>query len=103
MPIEAVRTARALRRGDQVDEMSGIAGVLVKTNGDSPVPGILFIALGVFLLLFTLGILQIELVLRGWPLLLIAFGAWRLYESVQKRDAIPERSTSNAYHLDDVE
>lgn len=103
MPIEAVRTAGAMRRGEQVDEMSGIAGVLVNTSGDSPVPGILFIALGVFLLLFTLGILQIELVLRGWPLLLIAFGAWRLYESVQKRDEIPERRTSSSYHLDDVE
>jgi hypothetical protein len=103
MPIEAVQTARAMRRGEQVDEMSGIAGALVKTNGDSPLPGILFIAVGVFLLLFTLGILQIELVLRGWPLLLIAFGAWRLYESIQQKDAIPDPRTPSAYHLDDVE
>jgi TM2 domain-containing membrane protein YozV len=103
MPIEAVRTAQAVRRGEPVDELSGIAGALVNTHGDSPVPGIVFITLGVFLLLFTLGILQVDVVLRGWPLLLIAFGAWRLYASVQSKDSVPERRTPGGYPLDDLE
>jgi len=103
MPVEAVRTARAIRRGEQVDEMSGIPGVLMANNSDSPVPGILFIAMGVILLLFTLGILQVDLVLRGWPLLLIAFGVWRLYASVQSKDSPPDRRASGTYHLEDRE
>ncbi len=103
MPVEAVRTARAIRRGEQVDEMSGIPGALMANSGDSPVPGILFIAMGVILLLFTLGILQVDLVLRGWPLLLIAFGVWRLYTSVQSKDSPPVRRTPATYHLDDQE
>jgi TM2 domain-containing membrane protein YozV len=85
MPIEAIRTAQALRRGETVEEMSGIIGALFANRSSSPVPGILFIALGVFLLLFTLGILELEMVLDGWPVLLIGLGVWRLYAAV-KRD-----------------
>ena len=88
MPIEAVRTAQAIRRGEEVKEMSGIVGALFDASNDSPVPGILFIVLGVFFLLFTFGILRAELVFRAWPLVLVGLGAWRLYASIRKRDEL---------------
>ena len=86
MPIEAVRTAQAIRRGEEVKEMSGIVGALFDASNDSPVPGILFIALGVFFLLFTLGVLRAEVVLRAWPLIIVGLGVWRLYASVRRRE-----------------
>jgi hypothetical protein len=88
MPIEAVRTAQAIRRGEDVKEMSGIVGALFDANNDSPVPGILFIALGVLFLLFTLGILRAELVFNAWPLILVGLGAWRLYASIRRREEL---------------
>jgi hypothetical protein len=88
MPIEAVRTARAIRRGEEVKEMSGIVGALFDSSGDSPVPGILFIVLGVFFLLFTFGILRAEVVFQAWPLALVGLGVWRLYASVRRRDEV---------------
>jgi len=88
MPIEAVRTAQAIRRGEEVREMSGIVGALFDASNDSPVPGILFIALGVFFLLFTLGILRAELVFKAWPLVLVGLGVWRLYASTRKREEL---------------
>jgi hypothetical protein len=88
MPIEAVRTAQAIRRGEQVKEMSGIVGALFDASNDSPVPGILFIALGVVFLLFTLGVLRAELVFKAWPLILVGLGVWRLYASTRKREEL---------------
>ncbi len=86
MPIEAVRTAQAIRRGEEVKEMSGIVGALFDAGNDSPVPGILFIALGILFLLFTLGILEAELVFKAWPLMIVGLGVWRLYASTRKRE-----------------
>jgi hypothetical protein len=88
MPIEAVRTAQAIRRGEEVQEMSGIVGALFDSSSDSPVPGILFIALGVFFLLFTLGVLSAEMVFRASPVGLVALGVWRLYASIRKREEL---------------
>jgi hypothetical protein len=88
MPIEAVRTAQAIRRGEEVKEMSGIVGALFDASNDSPVPGILFIALGVVFLLFTLGVLRAELVFKAWPLILVGLGVWRLYASTRKREEL---------------
>jgi hypothetical protein len=86
MPIEAVRTAQAMRRGEEVKEISGIVGALFDASDDSPVPGILFIALGVLFLLFTLGVLSAELVFKAWPLMIVGLGVWRLYASTRKRE-----------------
>jgi hypothetical protein len=97
MPIEAVRTAQAMRRGEEVKEMSGIVGALFDANNDSPVPGILFVALGVFFLLLTLGVLRAELVFKAWPLIIVGLGVWRLYASTRKREELSryeQRATS---------
>lgn len=86
MPIEAVRTARAIRRGEEVKEMSGVVGALFDAGNDSPVPGILLIALGVLFLLVTLGVLRVELIFKAWPLMIVGLGVWRLYASTRKRE-----------------
>jgi hypothetical protein len=99
MPIEAVRTAQAIRRGEQVKEMSGIVGALFDSSSDSPVPGILFIALGILFLLFTLGILDAELVFKAWPLMIVGLGVWRLYASTRKREE-PSRHAPQATSYD---
>ncbi len=95
MPIEAIRTAQALRRGETVEEMSGIVGALFANRSSSPVPGILFIALGVFLLLFTLGFVELDDVIDGWPVLLIGVGVWRLYAAVRREE---RQVTEDALH-----
>ncbi|MDA1235178.1 MAG: DUF5668 domain-containing protein [Acidobacteria bacterium] len=100
MPIEAVRTAQAMRRGEEVKEMSGIVGALFDANNDSPVPGILFIALGVFFLLLTLGVLSAELVLKAWPLIIVGLGVWRLYASTRKREELSRyEQPATSYNL----
>lgn len=82
MPIEAFRTAKAMRRGEKVDELSGLIGELMRSSSESPAVGVIVIAVGVLLLLFNLGVIRFEAVLPFWPLLLIGFGAYRLYMSI---------------------
>jgi len=79
MPIEAVRTAQAMRRGEQVDELSGVAGPLLRASSNSPVVGVALILFGVFALLLNLEIFRFEDIRPFWPLILIAFGAYQLF------------------------
>ena len=83
MPIEAIRTAQAIRRGEQVEEMSGLPGALFRPADKSAVPGVVLIAVGVFLLLMSLGVIDLEDLLPGWPLLIIGYGVYRLYRSLR--------------------
>lgn len=85
MPIEAYRTAQAMRRGETVDEMSGLVGALFQSTSRSPVGGILVIGFGVLMLLFTLEVFRLRDVAPYWPILLIIFGIWRLYAAVKLR------------------
>lgn len=85
MPIEAYRTAQAMRRGETVDEMSGLVGAIFNSTSRSPVGGIVVIALGVLMLLFTLEVFRLRDVAPFWPILLIAFGVWRLYVAIRAR------------------
>jgi hypothetical protein len=81
MPIEAYRTARALQRGEPVNEFSGLLAVFQRSN-QSPVGGVLLIALGVVFLLHTLGYWRLADVARFWPVLVIVLGVYMLYRSV---------------------
>lgn len=83
MPIEAIRTAQALRRGEKVEEMSGLVGALFQPSSGSPIAGIALIAVGILLLLFSLGVIQLETVLPAWPLLIIGYGVFRLYRALR--------------------
>ncbi len=87
MPIEAVQTARALRRGEELDDMSGLLGT------SSPVGGVVLIALGVVFLLHSLGYWRLADFVRFWPLALIALGAHILYRRVKEQSAA--RQTEN--------
>ena len=78
MPIEACRTARALKRGEEVDEFSGLLS-LVFAGSQSPAVGITLIALGIVFLLHSLGYWRIESLAPYWPLSLIALGIYMLY------------------------
>ncbi len=89
MPIEAYRTATALRRGETVDEMSGLVGAIFQPNTRSPVGGVVIIALGVLLLLFTLGVFNLKDVAPYWPILLIVLGVWQLFRAVRTRAEEP--------------
>lgn len=78
MPIEASRTAKALQRGDPVDEFSGLLS-LVHVGSRLPAVGITLIVLGLAFLLQSLGYWRIPSLLPYWPVSLIALGIYMLY------------------------
>jgi hypothetical protein len=77
MAFEAYHTARRRRAGEPVDEYSSILNLTGGRN-HVPVAGIVLIGLGALLLLHTLDLLDFEYVMRFWPVLLIAAGAYLL-------------------------
>ena len=81
MPIEAFRTARAMERGEPVDELSGLlsSGQSIQR---SPALGVVLIVLGVVFLLHSLRFWQIADLLPYWPVSLIAVGIYLLYRRV---------------------
>ena len=84
MPIEAYRTARSIERGEPVEEFSGILSVF-GSKKPSPAGGVVLIVLGVVLLLNTLGYWRLGDLVRFWPILLVALGAYMLYRSVSQQ------------------
>jgi hypothetical protein len=90
MPIEAVRTASAMRRGESVDEVSGLLGQLLRPADRSPAAGIVLVALGGLLLLFSLGVIRIQTILPAWPALIVIYGVYRLYRSLRPLPLRPE-------------
>lgn len=78
MPFEAMHTAKKRHMGLAVDEFSSLIPV---HGGQSrfPVAPVVLIALGVVFLLDNLDILDLRRMLRYWPVLLIAIGAYMLY------------------------
>ena len=92
MPIEAFRTARAMERGEPVDEFSGLLPPGHST-GRSPAAGVVLIALGVVFLLQSLGFLRLNDLVRFWPVSLIAMGIYLLYRRVAEggEDDAPSR------------
>jgi len=78
MVFEAYHTARKRRFGEPVDEYSSILNL---RGGKEQVPfaGIALIVLGVLMLLQTLNLFDFDYVVRYWPVLLIAAGAYLLY------------------------
>jgi hypothetical protein len=76
MAFEAHHTAKHRRDGMPIDEFSSIvAGPQTRF----PLIPILLIVGGVIFLLDSLEILQLEKLLRFWPILMIALGAYMLY------------------------
>ena len=95
MPIEAMHTARAIRRGEPVDEFWGLFG-LRSGASSSPVGGVLLIVMGVVFLLHSLGYWRLGDAARFWPVTLIALGIYLLYRRVKEQgDAAPPAASSN--------
>jgi hypothetical protein len=88
MAFEAYHTARKRRMGEPVDEYSSLIDLRGRHN--VPVAGILLIVLGILLLLHTLELLDFEYVVRYWPVLLIAAGAYLLYGRFSGHDSAPK-------------
>jgi TM2 domain-containing membrane protein YozV len=84
MAFEAQHTARKRRDGEPVDELSSLVNV-PQGSGRVPVGPIILISLGVLLLLDTLDLISFDQVERFWPLLLIAGGAYMLYNRIEGR------------------
>jgi hypothetical protein len=77
MAFEAYHTARKKRLGLPVDEFSGLSS-RVATRGFPAAP-VLLIVFGVVFLLNNLEILELRRLLRYWPVLMIALGAYLLW------------------------
>jgi hypothetical protein len=88
MAFEAYHTARKRRMGEPVDEYSSL--IELRGRNNIPLAGILLIVLGVLMLLHTLELLDFEYVARYWPVLLIAAGAYLLYNRFTAHDAPPK-------------
>jgi hypothetical protein len=78
MAFEAYHTAVRRQQGLVVDEFSSLFPMRGGAN-KFPVAPILLIVLGVIFLLNNLDFLDVERVIRFWPLLLIGLGAYMLY------------------------
>jgi TM2 domain-containing membrane protein YozV len=76
--FEAYHTAKRRLYGYSVDEFSGL--VPMRRKSGFPAGPVLLMAIGVLFLLNTMDLLRISQVVRYWPLLLIALGAYLLYE-----------------------
>jgi hypothetical protein len=77
MPLDAYRVAKARRQGEAVSPLLGATGA------NRPMGAFVLIALGVLFLLSNFGLLRSEWIARGWPVALIAIGAWMLFRRVQ--------------------
>ena len=78
MAFEAYHTARKRRFGTHVEEFGGQFDIR-PTGGRAPMGAILLIGLGFIFLLDTTDIISIDDFGKYWPLLLILFGVYLLY------------------------
>ena len=88
MVFEAYRTAQKLQRGEPVDEYSSVLQ-LGGGPGRFPMAAVALIVLGVLLLLHTLDLVDFERIVRFWPVLLIAAGAYMLWARFAGQEAAP--------------
>jgi len=83
MAFEAYHTARKRMMGEPVDEFSSLIQLKGGKEGELPVVPVVLIGLGVLFLLNNLELLRLRVVLRYWPVLLIAAGGWMLYSRIK--------------------
>jgi len=77
MPIEAYRTAKARELGEPQP------ADLVYGGGRKPMGAFVLIALGILFLLANFGLLRSQWLAKGWPIGLIAIGAWILVDRMK--------------------
>jgi Domain of unknown function (DUF5668) len=93
MPFEAYHTALRRQRGLVADEFSSLFPV--HGGNKFPVAPIVLIALGVLFLLSNLDILQFDRLLRYWPVMLIALGAYMLFARMSGSGAGSDSSATS--------
>jgi hypothetical protein len=81
MAFEAFHTAKMRRRGQRVEEFSSLLEVHA-SHGRFPMGAVLLIGLGFVLLLDTTEIIDMEQLMRYWPVGLIVLGVYMLYGRV---------------------
>jgi Domain of unknown function (DUF5668) len=87
MAFEAYHTARKRQLGEQVDEFSSIVPLRASpASSRFPAGPVVLIAVGVLFLLNTMDILRFGVLIRYWPVALIALGAYMLYERITPAD-----------------
>lgn len=80
MPFEAYHTARKRQLGQPVDEWSGLFSVPRRGSRTSLAGPVALIVLGVIFLLINLDLLDFEILVRYWPVLLIIAGLYLLLD-----------------------
>ncbi len=92
MAFEAYHTARRREDGLPVDEYSSVLPIGGSAGG-FPAGPLVLIGLGVVFLLNNLGVLRFSIIFKFWPIALIAFGVYLLYQRTQEREAATHNST----------
>lgn len=88
MAFEAYHTARKRQAGEPVDEFSSLIQMGGRQSRTPWLP-ITLIGLGVLFLLNNLDLLRLRAVLKFWPVLMIAAGAWMLYDRLTGQNGSP--------------
>lgn len=86
MAFEAYHTAKRRLAGEVVDEFSSI---LPQRGKGFPAGPVLMIATGFVFLLHNLGVLRFYVILRWWPVLLIALGVYLLVTRLTRAEDAP--------------
>lgn len=90
MPFEAYHTAKKRQMGIPVDEWSSLVSSRSWDSGRFPVGPVLLIVLGVVFLLDELNLLPIRILIRFWPVILIALGVYLLYSRLSGPARLPD-------------
>ncbi len=88
MPFEAYHTAKKRAAGLPVDDISSLFPMRSRSSG-FPVGPVVLIALGVVFLLAQFDLISLRILLRFWPVVLIAAGGWMLYERMSAEGGRP--------------
>jgi cell wall-active antibiotic response 4TMS protein YvqF len=83
MCIEAYHTAKKRRAGEAINEASGVLREAAPP-ARFPVGPIVLIAVGTLFLLDNLNVWKIGRLLHNWPVFLIAYGVYMLYERMKE-------------------
>ncbi len=93
MAFEAFHTAQKKQRGEPVDEFSSLVPLRIQEG--SKIGPILLIGGGVVFLLVTLDVVDLYFLVRFWPVLLIALGAYMLYSRTRDGSSKADREVSH--------
>lgn len=96
MPFEAYHTAKKRQMGVPVDEWSSLLAHNRYTSR-TPIGPIILILIGVLFLLDTLRVIEFRDIARFWPVILIAVGAYMLYNRMTA-PAVSRPTAPRAYN-----